>query len=108
MPVLWTDTGKTWIIEFPNDVVARRTNVEIESPVDVMMMGIADARTLDSRESKARANGSICMKTPLAEIAIPASLHFTYQYYFQSLNVDPHTKEVSRHLIRRESWSPGS
>src|SRR5215210_5994866 len=64
--------GEGWIVILPNDVVSFSNNVEVEPPIDVVVVDLANARILYSREPEAGADGPILVEAPLADIPIIA------------------------------------
>jgi hypothetical protein len=63
-----------WRVVLPNHVVSFGEDVEVEPPVDMVMMNLADARIFYSREPKARADGPVVVEAPLADVPIIACL----------------------------------
>src|SRR5258707_7449684 len=60
------------------------------------MMDMTNAGRRDCREAKSRANGSIGMQPPLADIAIPTGLHFADEDNFLALNIQGDAQEITR------------
>jgi hypothetical protein len=89
-------TDDRWRIELAHYVVLRGADVEVEPPVDVVMMGLADARTVYGREPETRADSSIIMEAPAADIPIPARFHLAYHDDLLAVAVYGNTEEIAR------------
>src|SRR5215218_3110497 len=94
MPVLWGGNGRG--VELADLVVLGGADVEVEPPVDVVVVDVADARILYRRESKARADGSIIVKAPTAYVSIPTGLELAHQNRLLPLAVYGNAPKVSR------------
>src|SRR5215210_5740513 len=109
MPLIWLHDGGG--IEFAHHVVLRGANVEVEPPVDVVVMDLADARVFYGREPETRADGSIIMEAPAADVPIPARFHLAYHDDLLPFAVYGDTEEIARISIRFEDglrgrWAP--
>src|SRR5215213_10076051 len=94
VPVRWTHDG--WRVELAHHVVLCGAYVEVEPPVDVVVMNVADARIVYGREPEARADGSIIVEAPAADVPIPARLHLAYHDDLWAVAVYRNTEEIAR------------
>jgi len=94
MPVAVTHDGR--IVEFLYDVVTRRSNIEVQTPIDVVRMDVAGASILCPCEPKPWADRPVRVQPPLRDVPIPACLHLAYENDFGSVYIDCHAGEVPR------------
>src|SRR5829696_10386590 len=59
-------------------------------------MNVADTRILYCREAEARADGSIIVEAPAADIPVPARFHLAYHDDLLALAVYRNTEEIAR------------
>src|SRR5215207_5987563 len=94
VPVIWGEDGRG--VELAHHVVSCGANIEVEPPVDVVVVDRADARILYGREPEARADGPIIMEAPPADIPIPACFQLANYNNLLSLNEYPNTEKIAR------------
>src|SRR5206468_1969212 len=94
VPVRGTEGGKAGVVELSDAVVPRGADVEVEAPVDMVVMDVADAGALDRGEAEARANRPIGGEAPLADVAVPARFHLRDEHHLLPLDVDRNAVEV--------------
>src|SRR5215208_6474114 len=95
VPVVWGEDGRG--VELAH-LVVRAADVEVEPPVDVMVVDVADARGLHGVEPEARADGPVVVKSPTTHITVPTRLQLADQDGFPPLAVYRGAPEVP--LIR--------
>ena len=83
------------VVELAHPVVARRADVEVEAPIDVMVVHVAYARMLDRRECETRADPAVGVQPPLADVTVPAGFHLADEHDFVGLDVDADAEEVA-------------
>src|SRR5215213_8206282 len=93
MPVRRTDNR--WRVKLANHVVLCGADVEVEPPVDVVVVDVADARIVYGREPEARADGPVIVESPPADVAIPARLHLAYHDDLLAHAVYRNTEEIA-------------
>src|SRR5437588_4108067 len=76
------------VIKFLHKIIARRADIEVEAPIGMVVVDIADTRTLHSSESESRPDRSVRVQAPFANITVPARLHFADQYDFLALHIN--------------------
>src|SRR5918911_1963263 len=81
-------------------VLIRRVDIEIESPVDVMMMDGADATAGGRAEAVARANRAVRIEPPLVYVTIPTSVQLRDEDQLRALRVNGHALKVARVVAR--------
>ena len=85
-------------------LVVRAADVEVEPPVDVVVVDVADARVLHGVEPEARADGPVIVKAPTAHVTVPTRLQLADQDRLSSLAVYRGAPEVPRSVPSR-GWS---
>src|SRR5829696_6343944 len=75
-------------------LVVRAADVEVEPPVDVVVVDVADARVLHGVEPEARADGPVVVKSPTTHITVPTRLQLADQDRLSSLAVYRGAPEV--------------
>src|SRR5262249_22311035 len=80
------------------DVPCWGANVEVEAPVDVVVVFVADARARDRVEAEAWTDPPVCVQPPLAHVAVPARLQFADEHDLLPFDVDRGAEE--RPLVR--------
>ena len=83
------------VVELADAIVAGGANVEVESPVDMMVVDVAHARALDRGKREPRADGAVGMQPPLADVAVPAGFHLADEHNLVRQDVDADAKEVA-------------
>ena len=66
VPVVVADAR--WVVELLDDVVPRRANVEVESPVNVVRVQVAGAAVLRAGKAEARPDRAVRVQPPLADL----------------------------------------
>src|SRR5712691_1835821 len=82
-----------WVVEFADHVISGGFDVEVQPPVNVMVMSVADAGTRSCVESKPGTNRSVRVQPPLANVAVPARLHLADQDNLLARHVDRNAEE---------------
>src|SRR5206468_127453 len=77
------------------DEVHGRVDVEVEAPVGVVVVDVADAGRLGGREAEARPNLPVRVEAPLADIAVPAGLQLADEHDLLTVDVDADAEEVA-------------
>ena len=78
------------------DVVAAGTaDVEVEAPVGVVVVDVADAAVLHGGEAEARLDGAVGVQGPLAGVAVPARLQLGHQGDLLAVDPDGGAQEIA-------------
>ena len=83
------------VVELADDV-ARLADVEVEPPVDVVVVHVADAAVLGAGEAEAWPQCAVGVQPPLADVAVPAGLHLAHEDALLPVEVDRHAEVVTR------------
>ena len=94
VPVISGEDGRG--IELADRVVLCGADVEVQPPVDVVVVEVADSRIPYGRESEPRTDGPVVVEAPLADVAVPARLHLADHNRLLPRAVDRDTEEVTR------------
>src|SRR5215475_12239332 len=84
-----------WVVELADQIVAGGSYIEVESPIDVMVMNVADARATHCGKAEAWAYGTVGVQLPEAYVAIPSGFHFTHQHHLPTLHINGHAEVVA-------------
>jgi hypothetical protein len=71
-----------WVVELADHIVAGGSYIEVEPPIDVMVMDVADAGVTHCGEAEAWAYGTVGVQLPEANVTIPSGFHFAHQRHF--------------------------
>src|SRR5690242_210524 len=93
MPVVTADDR--WVVKLHDAIAAGSLDIEIETPVGMVVVHVAHARAFGSGETEARSDSAVGGEPPLAYIAIPAGFHFAHQYDLLALHVDADAQKVT-------------
>lgn len=93
--IIRTEDGR--VVEFPNKIVPRSLDVEVEPPIYVMVVGHTYALiSLEhAGETPSGPQRPIHVEPPLRYVSIPPSQHHRLQNDLLPLNVDCHAAEVT-------------
>ena len=83
------------VVVLEHDVLAGARDVEVQPPVRMMVMDLADTRVVDRAEAEARADRAVGMQPPAADVAVPAGRELADQHHLLVVHVDRHAGEVA-------------
>lgn len=78
------------VLDPADDVAHDRRHVEVQPPVGVVDVGVADARVLRGAESHPRLNAPVGPEAPLIDVAVPAGFELGEEEHGVRLRVDVH------------------
>src|SRR3954469_9265324 len=87
--------GRRRVVELPDPVVRRGADVEVEPPVGVVVVDVADALALRGGESEAGADHAGEPEPPPADVPVPAGLHLADQLDLAVVQRNSDTEECA-------------
>jgi hypothetical protein len=62
------------VVVLSDDIVCRSGDVEVQAPLDVVVVGVADTGVVHRAEAEPRTDRPVRVQMPSADVAVPASL----------------------------------